>query len=295
MPTGIEYVDETINLWVGCRKMSPGCGHCFAERAVDHGRLKHLYPRGFGSIHYRPRRLLKVFNWRKPKRIFINDLSDFYDPRVRDALRVWAFGVMEGAHCHTFLNFTKRTEEMLAFQRRYYPGGLPDNVMPIMSVENQEWLERRMEHFAQVNARLRGVSLEPLLGPVDLTPWLRARKGADYEEGWEMEEAWIERPVLQWVIVGGESGPNARPCHPDWIRSIRDQCQEAGVPFFFKQWGEWAPTTAFTDFHDQMWAGRQRGLRFNNGEWVYRVGRKAAGALLDGKEHREWPLRERPE
>lgn len=272
MPTGIEWTEETLNPWVGCTPVSPGCANCYARRLVE-GRLKCRYLGGFGKLHFHMERLEQLRHWTKPRMVFMWSMSDPFDDRVAPRYLFNTFREMAMAGQHTFQTLTKRPERM-NWIVTHFGNWWPSNVWAGVSVENQEWADKRLPLLAQVPAKVRFVSLEPLLGPVDLSPWLQRHHTMP---GGEL------LPVLSWVIVGGESGPNARPMHPDWVRSIRDQCQEGGgVPFFFKQWGEWAP------------CGFIPGLEY--GQMVpdmQRIGKKAAGALLDGKEHREWPRRER--
>lgn len=272
--------------------------------------------------------LLKPLRGRKPRRIFWNSMTDLFGDWVPDAWIDRHFAVMALAPQHTFQVLTKRPERMRAYvanvEREAHwmiavadlfeiEPSLMDRRYPIMarrepwlplpnvwlgvSVENQEWAGRRIPELLATPAAVRFVSAEPLLGPIDLTPWL----------GGVSDGANAGRPAtggpasgLAWVIVGGESGPKARPMHPDWARSLRDQCQAAGVPFFFKQWGEWAPhrPVAGGDLGGDLRADRVRHVcadRENDGRYrrgdVYmrRLGKAQAGRLLDGREWNDLP------
>ena len=297
--SGIEWTDATWNPVSGCVKVSRGCKHCYAEREWPRlaGRGQPYEGRAFTNIALHPERLDQPLRWRKPRRVFVNSLSDLFHEEVPDSFIDQVFAVMALASAHTFQVLTKRPERMRAYlhaQDRaegigheamlFYethggrgdcslPAGLihgPGKVMghptipnrpqawPLpnvwlgVSVEDQETADQRIPLLLDTPATMRFVSAEPLLGPLDLTPYLQALDAeaaglADdplaatlLAEG--MQEGNASGPgLLHWVIAGGESGPNARPMHPDWVRSLRDQCREADVAFFFKQWGEWHP------------------------------------------------------
>jgi len=214
---------------------------------------------------------------------------------------------------HTFLILTKRPQRMREYfdtstdnrehaigraarerSRGVHPGfvELPlPNVWLGVSVENQKWADHRIPLLLQTPAALRFVSCEPLLGPVNLEPHLPRWKTAFYNIGGRARSKPIKiRDGLDWVIVGGESGPDARPMHPDWVRSLRNQAVEAAVPLFFKQWGEWVPKDGG---HGRGVPGIDPGRaaihKWPDGQVSYQVGKKAAGNLLDGREWSEWP------
>ncbi len=158
---------------------------------------------------------------------------------------------------------------------------MPDNVWIGTSVENQETADERIPHLLKVPVAVRFLSMEPLLGPVDLSPWL-IREGQHEKAEWMLANYGASQP-LSWIIVGGESGPNARPMHPDWVRSIRDQCVASGTPLHFKQWGEWVPGDHPAHGTHWQYVGEDKFA-------MKRVGKKAAGRLLDGREWNEYPL-----
>ena len=208
----IEWTESTWNPVTGCDKVSPGCAHCYAERMAR--RLQAMgqrnYTRGFDlALHYQMLDL--PIRWRKPRRIFVNSMSDLFHARVPDEYIQRVFGVMRQAHWHEYQILTKRSERLTELHR-----SLPwaPHLWMGVSVENSRFTFR-IEHLRGTDALVKFLSLEPLLGPL---PGLDLRG-------------------IHWVIVGGESGPGARPMERSWVLDIRDQCRAAGVAFFFKQWG----------------------------------------------------------
>jgi protein gp37 len=196
---------------------------------------------------------------------------------------------MENAKRHTFMVLTKRPERMLSWikgydQWLYHAGTMPfinrhPNVWLGVSVENQQAANERIPLLLQTPAAVRFISAEPLLGPVDLEEFLQY---PPFHDNYKFTFGETEWRGLDWVICGGESGPGARVMHPDWARELRDLCQDAEKPFFFKQWGEWLPD-------DQLDASNRRDpMTESDMTWV-RVGKKAAGRQLDGKEWNEFP------
>lgn len=224
--SNIEWTDATWNPITGCTKVGPGCDHCYAEFIAD-VRLKgtKAFPNGFALTH-REHLMDQPLRWKRPRRIFVNSMSDLFhkhvvSPPVGGAIphgtldRI--FDVMEQATWHTFQILTKRSSLMRDYMHKRYYSAItspPENIWCGVSVEDHE-RTIRIEHLRQTIADTRFISFEPLLspiGPVDLTG-------------------------IDWAIVGGESGPYARPMEADWVRDLRDQCVEQGVAFFFKQWG----------------------------------------------------------
>ena len=225
MPSTIEWTDETWNPVTGCTRVSPGCDNCYMFALYP--RLKAMAVPGYETapdqVHLMPERLRAPLSWKSPRHVFVNSMSDVFHPRVPFDFVHEIFSVMEEAsreRGHVFQVLTKRPGRAVAWWKKYqqrFTAGWPPNVWIGTSVENQKYAAR-LTVLSRLPAPVRFVSAEPLLEAVDLTPWLGS--GA-----------------LQWVIAGGESGPNARPMDPDWVRTIRDDCDELGVPFFFKQWG----------------------------------------------------------
>lgn len=225
----IEWTDETWNPVTGCSKVSAGCQNCYAERFAK--RLQsmgvHKYRHGF-KVTLHEDTLDEPKKWRKPRRVFVNSMSDLFHEAVPREFIQRVFKVMESHPQHQFQVLTKRPHRLSA-EQCYYMSPRPDNVWIGTSVENQEVLQSRVAPLIYVDAKIRFLSIEPLIGKVSLDGWLF--KMLD----WTSMSGDVHS--INWVIVGGESGPGARPMKADWARSIRDQCQAAGVPFFFKQWG----------------------------------------------------------
>lgn len=213
--THIEWTNATWNPVTGCTKVSPGCDHCYAERLTER------FGRGpFSRIGMHFERLKEPLRWRSPQMVFTCSMSDLFHPQVPWSFIIAVFSVMEATPRHTYQVLTKRPGRMAYFANHVLPSRgyqWPPNVWAGTSVEGQKYAPR-LDVLARVPAAVRFVSAEPLLENIDLRPWLQSG-------------------VLHWVIVGGESGPRARPLHADWVRRIREDCAEAAVPFFFKQWG----------------------------------------------------------
>ena len=214
--SGIEWTDATWNPVTGCTKVSPGCKNCYAERLA--ARLLAMgnprYGNGF-AVTPHPDQLTLPLRWRRPKRVFVNSMSDLFHPSVPEEYIRRIFDVMTEAHWHTFQILTKRSDRLAALAPDL---PWPPNVWPGVSVENARYTWR-IAHLQTVPAAMRFLSVEPLLGAIPKLPL----------QG------------IQWVIVGGESGGGRRPMAEAWARDIRDQCANAGVAFFFKQWGGRTP------------------------------------------------------
>lgn len=209
----IEWTDETLNPVTGCTKISPGCKNCYAERMAKRlqamGQAK--YKNGF-EVTLHPEALQVPYRWTKSRMVFVNSMSDLFHEKVPTEFIIKTFQVMKDNPKHIFQILTKRPERMgkIAWDLPF-----SENVWLGVSVESQKYTSR-IYSLLDVGAKVHFLSCEPLLGPLDLNPWL---------------------DELNWIIVGGESGPKARPMDPQWVLSIRDQCEKARVPFFFKQWG----------------------------------------------------------
>ena len=210
--TKIEWTESTWNPITGCTKITAGCKNCYAE--VMARRLKAMgqekYRNGFNlSLH--PDVLNEPYNWKKPKMIFVNSMSDLFHKDVPVDFILQVFDVMRRADWHTFQVLTKRSERLLELDPQI---DWPDNVWMGVSVENEDY-KFRIDDLRRTHARTKFLSLEPLLGPLHR----------------------LSLRGINWVIVGGESGPGARPIAEEWVIDIRDQCHVKHVPFFFKQWG----------------------------------------------------------
>jgi protein gp37 len=208
----IEWTESTWNPVTGCDKISPGCKRCYAERMAE--RLQAMgqrnYRNGF-ALTLQPQMLDLPLRWKRPQTIFVNSMSDLFHEDVPLAYIQRVFAVMRSAHWHRFQILTKRSGRLAELSPAIR---WPANVWMGVSVENANYVDR-IDELRGTGAQVKFLSLEPLLGPL---PKLRLRD-------------------IHWVIVGGESGPGARPIAPAWVVDIRDQCRRAGVAFFFKQWG----------------------------------------------------------
>ena len=245
--TSIEWADKTWNPIAGCSKVSDGCKNCYAEkmakRLVAMGQEKYrgtIDERGLwsGNINFDEKALEMPLKTKKPTRFFVNSMSDLFHENVSDEWIARIFDVMYRADWHTFQVLTKRPERMADVITSHYEefndyGNPPSHVWLGVSVENQAAADERIPLLLETPAVVRFLSCEPLLGPVDLTKVLMP--DGDYLT----KTLWNDgsRSGIDWVIVGGESGPQARPMHPDWARGLRDQCSSAKVPFFMKQAG----------------------------------------------------------
>jgi protein gp37 len=210
--SAIEWTEATWNPSTGCDAISPGCENCYAERLTR--RLKAMgqkkYTNGF-RLTLHPDTLELPLRWKKPQKIFVNSMSDLFHHQVPLEYIQRVFATMRAASWHQFQILTKRSGRLLAFSDKI---DWPNNVWMGVSVESKRYTAR-IDHLRKTGARTKFLSLEPLLGPLD---------GLDLNG-------------IDWVIVGGESGPGARMMAPEWATSIRNQCREARVAFFFKQWG----------------------------------------------------------
>lgn len=307
----IEWTDATWGPVTGCTKVSEGCDHCYAETIAHRFAGTKAYPNGF-EVTLRPERLDQPLRWQRPRRVFVNSMSDLFHKDVPDEYIARVFAVMALARQHTFQVLTKRPGRMrsllsseefesavfLATEGRfegYFPWPLP-NVWLGTSVENQKWADVRIPLLLDTPAAVRFLSCEPLLGPVqldfiryfDADAYCRGCSGLlspKHEPSCGTEPG--EHSGIDWVIMGGESGPHARPMHPDWARSLRNQCVSAGVAFHFKQWGEWLTRPAGIGWDAERPPREVR--HFEDGLAVGRVGKKAAGRLLDGRTWDEYP------
>lgn len=333
--TGIEWTDATWNPVTGCAKVSQGCKHCYAER--EWPRMTRLVPayagRDFTDVRTHGDRLDQPLRWKKPRMIFVNSMSDLFHPDVPDEFIDQVFAVMAMAPRHTFQVLTKRPGRMRDYMRRspntkalreLAPSvrGLPmhedevispwprPNIWLGVSVEDQAAADERIPLLLDTPAAVRWISAEPLLGPVDLNRILVNRERGFHASALHEQHDdcyYQSNAQLDWVIVGGESGPKARPMQGDWARGLRDQCAAAGVPFLFKQWGEWIDgDQADDDANDKAWGPRSyfdmqhAGLiakiprkpsaaPYFGCDYTIRLGKKAAGRLLDGVTHDGYP------
>lgn len=313
MPTKIEWTDETWNPITGCTPISEGCQNCYAKRMAN--RLKGRY--GYDKdnpfkVTLHPDKLDEPLKWKKPRMIFVCSMGDLFHEDVPTTFIDQVLEIIAACPQHTFLALTKRPENLKHKiygtteenpYRQLGGGDYLSNLWLGVTAENQQRADERIPMLLQIPAVKRFVSIEPMLGPVRF----KTEKEM-YEEaaGMGLENMFFSfnniNPNgigLDWTICGGETGPGARPMHPDWARSLRDQCHAAGVPFFFKQWGEWFPRDQWEHnpelvlpddefaYHDspKTYVFKDLGDVYP----VHRVGKKAAGRLLGGQEWNEYP------
>lgn len=321
----IEWTDHTFNPWIGCTKVSPGCDHCYAE----------TWAKRYGTAEWgtgQPRHLTSESNWRQPlkwnreaaasgvrKRVFCASLADVFDNEVPEEWRVRLWKLIYDTPHLDWLLLTKR----IGNARHMLPLGVfregpLANLWLGISVVNQQEADRDIPKLLALPVRIRFLSMEPLLGPVDLSeingervldPECWGDCACDALYGFDTGcrrnggDGSLTRKI-DWVIVGGESGKDARPMHPEWAQSLRDQCVTAGVPFFFKQWGEWKlgsdfaadakavlndGTVAEPTLKALKLLDAEQPVPPRHPEMMRRVGKKASGRLLDGREWNQFP------
>lgn len=321
--TKIEWTDRTWNPTTGCNKVSAGCKNCYAEK--QHFRLQHMHPakytKGFSAgVETQYSVVREPLKWQKPCKVFVNSMSDLFHIDIPFEFIREVYCVMLLNKKHTFQILTKRPKIMVQFYQyfdlyaeQYDMGAInalwreKKNIWVGTSCENQQTADERIPYLLQVPAAVRFLSCEPLLGAIDLSKYylttIPSRETEKYPFRGLMENQktkWID--LLHWVIAGGESGSGARPMHPDWVRSLRDQCKAAGVPFFFKQWGEYRASIAGDTAGRNKWAWVcengfvEKGVlpgAFKNEtlhhELMLKVGKKKSGNMLDGKQYLEFP------
>jgi protein gp37 len=238
--TQIEWTDATWNPVTGCSKITRGCDFCYAERFSERFRSVpgHPFENGF-DLTLRPERLLQPLTWRKPRRVFVNSMSDLFHKEIPTSFIDAVFDTMEEADWHTFQVLTKRSSLMVKYLNRRYGAGLaPVHIWLGVSVEDVRSTVR-LKHLKAAQASTKFVSFEPLLGPIGQ----------------------IELTGIDWAIVGGESGPRARPMAEEWAIEIRDQCRDAKVAFFFKQWGGIRPKSGGRSLRGREWNQYPRPLK----------------------------------
>jgi len=241
--SSIEWTEATWNPVTGCDKVSPGCAHCYAERMAR--RLRAMgtrnYRNGF-EVTLQPQMLETPLHWRKPQRIFVNSMSDLFHEAVPAVFITEVFSVMRRADWHQYQILTKRSERLLELDSTL---GWAQHIWMGVSVENRRFVHR-IDHLRRTRAAVKFLSLEPLLGPLPA----------------------LDLSGIDWVIVGGESGPGARPMDPSWVVSIRDQCRAAGVAFFFKQWGGVFKSRTGRDLDGRTWDEMPMREGSQSGRWT---------------------------
>lgn len=299
--THVEWTDATWNVSTGCDRVSGGCRRCYAEREwkrLSANPATVYSGRSFNDLMVHPERLVQPLRWATPRRIFVNSMSDLFHDSVPDQFLDQVIAVMALSERHVYQVLTKRSMRMLAYVKSLpertqsirraiesngphsapkkhvdvvvssaldrIQDGLPKNVHLGVSVEDQAAAEARLPHLIETPASVKWVSAEPMIGEqLHLVPFIHE---------------------LDWVVLGGESGPKARPMSLQAARSVRDQCARYGVSFFFKQWGAWAPDSS----HLSSSYPKAPTADFG-GHAMRRVGKKASGRLLDGVMHDAYP------
>lgn len=324
----IEWTDATVNFWWGCTKVGPGCDHCYAERldrrvggahwgaGVERRKIK-----GALELLQRLNRDSVKFadeHDGRARRIFIQSMSDLFDLEVPLDWFATAWNEIEAADCTAVQIVTKRISAVERRLAAISGATWPRHAGLLITVVNQNEADRDVPRLLALKSRLNipwvGVSCEPLLGPIDLTrieviPSRPKRSGVHvnaltgkcrdsglrYHFGWDGNSFPPQRDAakLDWIIAGGESGPGSRPAHPDWVRELRDQCQAAAAPFFFKQWGGWAPDLdgdRCINLTGANMANLEPSGRNGDGTVrIRRLGKDRSGRLLDGREWNEFP------
>lgn len=289
--TTISWTDYTFNPWIGCQKQSAGCANCYAERDF---KRKPRWANCWGDPRITERKRTSESNWKQPlkwdrqaaadgvrSKVFCASLADFFEvaPGL-DEIRADTWRLIAETPHLDWLLLTKRVENI----ELHCPSVWPRNAWLGFTAENQEMLDRR----APVALRMKTlhdipvlfVSVEPMLSDIDLDGYVgRAVQLSDYDFDYG--------DGVDWVIVGGESGPYARPLHPGWVHSLRDQCVEYGTPFMLKQWGEWAELGS--EINGSVDTTNIASKTFDDGTVVFRIGKHTAGRLLDGREWNEFP------
>ena len=228
----IEWTDVTWNPVTGCKQISPGCDHCYAARFAERfrGVPGHPYSTGF-DVTVHESRFEQPLRWKKPRHVFVNSMSDLFHKAVGTDTVDRIFEVMETADRHIFQILTKRSGRMLRyFEKRYADQRGPEHIWCGVSVEDRK-RQRRIEHLRRTPAGIRFLSVEPLLEQLDP----------------------LDLQGIHWVIVGGESGPRARPMKAEWVRTIQAQCEAQSVAFFFKQWGGPTPKAGGRELDGQIY------------------------------------------
>jgi protein gp37 len=312
--TGIQWTDHTFNPWWGCTKISRACKRCyaatFAARWLRWG--PDAPPREFGAKHWN-----NPLRWSEAakrdgvrRRVFCASMADVFEARdnehgpTLDRLRARLFELIEACDGLDWQLLTKRPENMVEMAPAAWRSGWPRHVWAGATVENQDTADERVPHLLAVPAAVRFLSCEPLTG---LLVVRREWCGIGHRFAPQADDPDVcccgrarahHQHGIGWVIAGGESGPGAEPTHPDWFRSLRDQCDRVGTPFFFKQWGDWTPDQdgdRCITFDGHNLANLEPSGRNGHGTVRIRhVGKAAAGRLLDGREHNAFPVSAAP-
>lgn len=305
MSTKIEWCDETINpvqdvikgesgRGYHCTKCSPGCLNCYAE--TINNRFGNHLPFDGRKVDFEivESELHKLAKWKKPRSIFVQSMGDLFHEDVSVEFIAQVYFEMNINYQHTYLMLTKRADRMAEIIN-LNPGRLERACnLYGLTICNQQEADEKIPTFLKVPGK-KFLSIEPCLGKIDISKWLPQMV---YNPGMIIPERETFM-VIDAVILGGETGPKARPMKPDWVRSVQDQCQAAGVPFFFKSWGEFVSSydagfrseeqDRWKRTFGKAWVKSRRSCRFEDGTQMVRVGKKAAGRILDGRTHDDLP------
>jgi protein gp37 len=307
-PDVVLHPGNTFNPWWGCIKVSPACENCYAENFANR-----FHPGLWGPAKTTPRKIASEEYWKQPLKwnakakklgvqlkVFCASMSDVFENHPQVVAARWRlFYLIEATPNLNWLLLTKRPENIMEMVPKSWDDEFPENIWVGTTVESQEYADKRIPELLKVPAKVRFLSMEPLKGPVNLTR-IKAEVDPEFpDEDWRFNsldsgDCYFESGGnisdgprrdyrIDWVIAGGESGQQASPSHPDWFRYLRDQCGVAAVPFFFKQFGEWAPGE-----NGRLY--REKSIDFTDGQLMINVGKKAAGRLLDGVEYNEMPV-----
>lgn len=322
--TRIEWAEVVWNPVSGCTPISEGCQNCYAKRMANRLRGRCGYPADEPfKVTLHEDRLGEPLRWKKPRRVFACSMGDLFHDDVPEEFLNRVFANMAIVPQHIFMVLTKRPERMAEYisannrydalieqldqgdvwdlptrtvKRLFFNAPREDkwplpNVWLGVTAENQQRADERIPILLQIPAAVRFVSVEPMLGPVDLLSNDCLGGCINYEVCLDNPETCIncaQDCKIDWIICGGETGPGARPMHPDWVRSLKDQCQEAGVSYFFKQWGEYCSPSQMPPDTFREW-DIQHGTEIWDDEPRWRVGKKKAGRILDGETWDEMP------
>ncbi len=320
--TKIQWTDHTVNFWWGCTKVSRACQHCYAQEVASrYGKRLFGQPVEWGAGKPRFERLIaarkealkieqQAMKTGTRPRVFVNSMSDWLDDEVP---LEWLAFLLETLFLCPNVDFQLLTKRPENWEQRLYDsmlhaekadltdtepyrdgtfcrwledwkdGQAPDNLWIGTTVEDQKAADTRIPHLLHIPG-VRFLSCEPLVGVINLDVATQGLREGSATSDWEQK--WHVRDGIHWVIAGGESGGHAEPSHPEWFRSLRDQCASAGVPFFFKQWGEWI---ALDNMQPHMDRRAYKGHHCDDGTLMLRVGTKTAGDLLDGQQHHAFP------
>jgi protein gp37 len=279
--TKIEWATKVWNPVTGCTPISAGCANCYAKRMATRLRGRHGYDKEnpFG-VKVHSDKLNEPDKWKTPQRVFVCSMGDIFHEFVTEVTLKMLHLKMKRMKQHTFILLTKRPTNAYRFYQRNlkWDAGhlLSDNIWIGVSVESQKLAERRIPVLLSIPSKVKFISAEPLLGPIDLSKIPGAEK-------------------LSWIIAGGETGPQARPCHPDWVRSLRDQCKNDGIPFFFKGWGVWVPSVQIVpSLSEKSYIGPIEKSTskdfFTTTCCVFqKTNKKISGDFIDGKQYHEIP------